>query len=81
MTVSDLLAAHGLKTQDDADALLIKLAQDRDALLAALKGAREEVAYMASGMTHADWVTQRAIRSLRVIDSAITQAEATCRTT
>ncbi len=37
MTVRELLRAHDLKTQDEADELLVKLAQDRDALLKELK--------------------------------------------
>lgn len=42
MTVATLLKAHGLKSQDDADELLVKLAQDRDALLDACKVARDD---------------------------------------
>ena len=38
MTVRELLKAHGLKTQDEADELLVKLAHDREALLKACKG-------------------------------------------
>lgn len=33
MTTSQVLQAHGLKTQDEADELLVRLVQDRDMLL------------------------------------------------
>lgn len=37
MTVRELCRAHDIKTLDEQDELLVKLAQDRDALLNALK--------------------------------------------
>lgn len=40
MTVRELLRAHDLKTQDEADELLVKLAMERDMLLAELKHLR-----------------------------------------
>lgn len=69
MTVRELCKAHGITTLDEQDALLLKLAQDRDALLAACK---EFVRKCDSGQA-------RSIRSYAEMSAAIAQAEAPAR--
>lgn len=69
MTVRELLKAHNVKTLDEQDELLVKLAQDRDALLAALKAAlAEEEAYDRGERVFGKWKSQAR--------AAIAQAEA-----
>ena len=47
----------------------------RDALLAALKQAENITAYAAGGMTHADWMTKRAIEAHEAVVAAINSVE------
>ena len=81
MTVRELLKSHGLdNTLDNSDELLLKLAQDRDVLLAALKHSEQAFASLpfdALGMSHDDhceWPLRDEL--LTQIRAAIAQAEA-----
>ena len=74
----ELLNAYNLGGWTDAERLM----KERDAaraenaaLLAVLKKARNEVAYMASGMTHAAWKTEQAQQVLTAIDAAIARSK------
>lgn len=59
-----------------AAAELRRLHAQRDELLEALKQARGEVQYMASGMTHSAWRTKQAQDAMANIDAAIAKVEA-----
>ena len=55
--------------------VIVKMRTQRDELLAALKQARGEVHYMASGMTHSVWRTKQAQEAMANIDAAIAKVE------
>lgn len=52
-----------------------ELSAQRDELLAALKRARGELQYMASGMTHSAWRTKQAQDAMANIDAVIAKVK------